>query len=102
MLVQAFVEFDRRHVPEKIRHWRGLGKDQNVPLMEEDTTEDDLTRNNDLVPWLCDRLALANSRRREQLQYWSENPCQLARDAWEAEERVWEEEMCQQSLKPWA
>lgn len=89
VLGQAFVEFDRRHVLEKIRHWRGLGKDQNATLMEEDTTEDDLTRKDDLVPWLCDRLALANSKRRSQLQYWSENPCQLAQGP---EERVGEEE----------
>lgn len=92
VLGQAFVEFDRRHVLEKIRHWRGLGKDQNATLMEEDTTEDDLTRKDDLVPWLCDRLALANSKRRSQLQYWSENPCQLAQDAREPEERIGEEE----------
>jgi RNA polymerase-binding transcription factor DksA len=89
---EAFVEFDRRHVLEKIRHWRGLGKDQNANLMEEDTTEDDLATKVDLVPWLCDRLALANSKQRVKLQYWSKNPCQLVPDSREPEERVWEEE----------
>jgi hypothetical protein len=69
---------DECHVAEKILQWRGLSKttyafDEDEapaapdnPHLTSQAIED--------CPWLCQRLARANTRRRDQLQYWARKP----------------------------
>ncbi len=76
----AFSTFDLGHVAEKVRQWRGLTKsDRNVHSGDEETAAEDMLVNRIAddcgdVWWLCQRLAAANTRRREQLKYWVEHP----------------------------
>jgi hypothetical protein len=73
---------DFKHVCEKVRQWYGLGK--SVASMsyepEEPASPDQIqarggidTELGEDVIVLCQRLANANTRRREQLQYWAEH-----------------------------
>lgn len=74
----SFTHADEQHVIEKILQWRALNKSglklefpNEVPKgyrIETDNTVED-------IAWFCQRLARGNTRRREQLQYWSDNPC---------------------------
>ncbi|KAF2969664.1 hypothetical protein GQX73_g3944 [Xylaria multiplex] len=77
-LNSAFELFDKSHVLEKVLHWRGLGKSvQNVHFSDEAVTPVDGTLNDQEIHdirWFCQRLAKANTRRREQLQYWQTHP----------------------------
>jgi hypothetical protein len=82
-LVFCFSTFDREHVFEKVRQWCGLTKSaENVSYEDEEPASPDKiqgrtdfdTECSEDVTVLCQRLANANTRRREQLQYWTDNP----------------------------
>ncbi|RWA09194.1 hypothetical protein EKO27_g5903 [Xylaria grammica] len=77
-LNSAFGIFDNSHILEKVTQWRGLGKSlQSVVFSDEavalvsDTLDYPEVRD---IRWFCQRLARANTRRREQLQYWKTHP----------------------------
>lgn len=78
-----FAEFDYEHIREKLRQWKGKSK----VIMDEEGKEETVTTAEDLdarksrklsasdqTEILCRRLAKANTRRREQLQYWIHHP----------------------------
>lgn len=74
----CFGDFDQDHIVEKILQWRGLTKSaQCIEFDEEEVArkENWLTGHyvEDIL-WFAQRLAGANTRRREQLQYWSDHP----------------------------
>lgn len=80
----CFGDFDQDHIVEKILQWRGLTKSaQCIEFDEEEVArkENWLTGHyvEDIL-WFAQRLAGANTRRREQLQYWSEHPYDPALD----------------------
>jgi hypothetical protein len=75
-------ESDFRHVCEKVQQWYGLGKsvasmsydvEETVSLDQIQAREDKDTELSEDVVALCQRLANANTRRREQFQYWVEH-----------------------------
>ncbi|KAI0538723.1 hypothetical protein GGR58DRAFT_467145 [Xylaria digitata] len=74
----AFEMFDNSHVLEKVLHWRGLSKSlQRINFSDEAVTPVNSALNDqDIhdIRWFCQRLAKANTRRREQLQYWKTHP----------------------------
>jgi hypothetical protein len=73
-LNEAFDRYDRLHVEEKIRSWRGQGTGtlaENEGVAPHTTHSED---SSDLPHWLSHRLGQANTRRRVQLQYWAEHP----------------------------
>ncbi len=74
--------YDTEHVFEKVRQWHGLSKSAiNVSHEDEEPAYLDLLKartafDSELgedISVLCYRLARANNRRREQLQYWTEH-----------------------------
>ncbi|KAI1822191.1 hypothetical protein F4861DRAFT_410031 [Xylaria intraflava] len=73
-----FGIFDYNHIFEKVLQWRGLNKSlQNVDFSIEDGAPVGNALNNQQIEdigWLCQRLARANTKRREQLQYWKSHP----------------------------
>ncbi|KAI0443545.1 hypothetical protein F4803DRAFT_307094 [Xylaria telfairii] len=77
-LSDAFGLFDEYHILEKVLEWRGLGKSlQSVIFSDEAvaTFNDTLDhREVERVRWFCQRLARANTRRRQQLRYWKNHP----------------------------
>ncbi|KAH0560048.1 hypothetical protein GP486_003435, partial [Trichoglossum hirsutum] len=70
--------FDESHVAEKVLQWRGLTKcGRSFEFNDEDVAPVGQGLIGDRVadtPWFCQRLARANTRRREQLQYWNDHP----------------------------
>lgn len=74
----GFRVSDENHVVEKVLQWRGLTKAEKNVIFEEEgvatTRESLITDGVDDILWFCQRLAQANTRRREQLQYWSTHP----------------------------
>lgn len=84
LLMSAYRGLDLCHVNEKVRQWRGLTKEANpVSLDEEIPAAEEARPSNDGiadVSWLCQRLADANVRRREQLHYWASHPYTPALD----------------------
>ena len=83
----GFRASDEKHIVEKVIQWRGLTKtDLGVEPAKEVVSEvangvvssDTFGRlNSDGVEdilWFCQRLARANTRCREQLQYWTDHP----------------------------
>lgn len=75
----AFGIFDERHIVEKILQWRGMTKSgKNITFEEEEgATEsppESMLESVKDISWLCQRLAQANTRRREQLRYWRDHP----------------------------
>ncbi|GAW16184.1 hypothetical protein ANO14919_056070 [Xylariales sp. No.14919] len=77
-LNDAFGIFDNSHILEKVTQWRGLGRSlQRVIFSDEavasvsDTLDYPEVQD---IRWFCQRLARANTRRREQLQYWKTHP----------------------------
>ncbi|KAF9777954.1 hypothetical protein IL306_004298 [Fusarium sp. DS 682] len=84
-LTNAFVCLDECHVVEKALQWRGLTKsaikfdidvESSAPL-------ESISREGGLedIFWLCQRLARANTRRREQLKYWTDHPYDFKNNA---------------------
>ncbi|OCL12216.1 hypothetical protein AOQ84DRAFT_360834, partial [Glonium stellatum] len=80
-------QFDREHVFEKVRQWNCITKSaENIPYEDEEPappdemkcrTDIDIECSEDLTV-LCQRIAGANTRRREQLQYWTHHPDNLS------------------------
>lgn len=72
-----FYDFDFRHVEEKLQEWKQQKKkvdDRELVV----TSEIIAGRSSDTDKTLIRRLANANTKRREQLFYWSEHPDRLA------------------------
>ncbi|KAL6359034.1 hypothetical protein LRP88_09232 [Fusarium phalaenopsidis] len=77
-LMVSFSKLDESHIIEKVLQWRGLTKsgqslncEDEAPAQERHSlTTDDV---GDIL-WYCQRLARANTRRREQLQHWANHP----------------------------
>lgn len=85
-LAFCLSRFDCKHVLEKVRQWNGLAKSAKDILYEDEepVSSDQIQGRTDLdidccedVTALCQRLANANTRRREQLQYWTGHPDNL-------------------------
>lgn len=80
----GFRTSDESHVAEKVLQWRGLTKSGLAVKFEEE--EPAPTGNNSTsdgmedILWFCQRLARANTRRREQLQYWTAHPYDPEKD----------------------
>jgi hypothetical protein len=81
--IAHYAEYDVRHVVEKLRQWEQQKKliphpDSEVDVSEQDpppyhvALEDFSDKRGDLIR----RLATANTKRREQLSYWSRHPDQ--------------------------
>ncbi|KAI1129558.1 hypothetical protein F5Y10DRAFT_150614 [Nemania abortiva] len=81
----AFGLFDENHVLEKVRQWRGLDKSlyldktslQRVIFPDENLARASCPVNYqgvEDIQWFCQRLARANTTRREQLQNWKTHP----------------------------
>ncbi|KAI2618440.1 hypothetical protein GGR54DRAFT_605477 [Hypoxylon sp. NC1633] len=80
----SFSTYDESHVLEKVLQWRGLTKnglavkfdDESVATigktLQSHGVED--------IMWFCQRLARANTRRREQLRYWVDHPYDYKQD----------------------
>ncbi|RYP17412.1 hypothetical protein DL765_004542 [Monosporascus sp. GIB2] len=81
----GFSSSDESHVLEKVLQWRSMTKsgrsfefeDENVAAIGKGLTNDQIEG----ILWFCQRLARANTRRREQLQYWIDHPCDSKQDA---------------------
>ncbi|KAK3360710.1 hypothetical protein B0T25DRAFT_602509 [Lasiosphaeria hispida] len=81
MLRRAFGSYEYNHIIEKVDQWRGQTKSsKKIDLVEEEAKEAGATEGpphlgscEDIV-WLCHRLAEANMRRREQMEYWLGHP----------------------------
>ena len=85
-LAFCLSRFDCEHVLEKVRQWNGLAKSaKNISYEDEEPlSSDQIQGRTDLdidccedITALCQRLANANTRRREQLQYWTGHPDNL-------------------------
>ncbi|KAJ4195585.1 hypothetical protein NW755_001746 [Fusarium falciforme] len=74
----CFSKLDESHAIEKILQWRGLTKSgQSLSCENEPPAEERHSLATDEVGnilWYCQRLARANTRRREQLRYWADHP----------------------------
>ncbi|EAW17234.1 C2H2 type zinc finger domain protein [Aspergillus fischeri NRRL 181] len=74
----CFGSSDEGHIVEKVLQWRGLTKSARcVEFEDEAVAPVGQAVTNDCVEdilWFCQRLAGANTRRREQLQYWTDHP----------------------------
>lgn len=70
--------YDLNHVTEKLRLWRGFAKDaQAIEFEDEIPAEPErgmTSEGTEDILWLCQRLADAGVRRREQLRYWVRKP----------------------------
>jgi hypothetical protein len=82
--VAPFRDFDLRHVEEKLQEWRQQKKkiDDGEPPATPEVVAD---RPSDSKGILIRRLAAANTKRREQLLYWSRHPDRLATEVGLAE-----------------
>ncbi|KAI8719837.1 C2H2-type domain-containing protein [Fusarium sp. LHS14.1] len=77
-LMVSFNKLDESHVIEKVLQWRGLTKsgqsfscENETPIQERHSLATDGVGD---ILWYCQRLARANTRRREQLQHWVNHP----------------------------
>ncbi|KAI0906062.1 hypothetical protein F4823DRAFT_627358 [Ustulina deusta] len=81
-LNDAFRLFDDNHVLEKVLQWRGLSKSQlGFTFSNENAAAgSDAPSHQEIkdIHWFCQRLARANTRRREQLRYWKSHPYDAA------------------------
>ena len=83
----GFSSFDENHVVEKVIQWRGLTKaERSVEFNEEDVAPIEGVGHLELcdvqdISWLCQRLGTANTRRREQFQYWASHPYDSERNS---------------------
>lgn len=78
-----FSEFDYMHICEKLQQWKGelkfiMGEEGKKEIA---TTAEDIKKRKNAVPspsdqteLLCRRLAISNTKRRDQLQNWANNP----------------------------
>ncbi|KAK3293389.1 uncharacterized protein B0H64DRAFT_211682 [Chaetomium fimeti] len=80
----GFRASDEDHVIEKVLQWRGLTKaEKRFDFEEEEAAPTENAPISDGVEdilWFCQRLARANTRRREQLQYWAAHPYDASKD----------------------
>ncbi|RMJ14895.1 hypothetical protein CDV36_005439 [Fusarium kuroshium] len=83
-LMVSFSKLDESHIIEKVLQWRGLTKsgqslscEDEAPAQERHSLETDDV---DDILWYCQRLARANTRRREQLQHWADHPYVSTKD----------------------
>ncbi|OQE34786.1 hypothetical protein PENCOP_c015G06953 [Penicillium coprophilum] len=76
--------FDETHILEKVLQWRGLTKSARCIDFEGEGVASigkGLRKYSvDDIMWYCKRLAAANTRRREQFQYWADNPYDSRQD----------------------
>lgn len=74
----GFGRSDETHVVEKVLQWRGLTKSaRGIDFEVEGVAPigQGLTMYSvEDILWFCQRLAVANTRRREQFQYWIDHP----------------------------
>lgn len=77
-LMGSFSKLDETHIIEKVLQWRGLTKsgqslsfEYEVPAEERNSLATDDVGD---ILWFCQRLARANTRRREQIQHWADHP----------------------------
>jgi hypothetical protein len=81
----SFSSSDESHIAEKVLQWRGLTKSgRSVKFEDEGVAPVGQGLSSDWVEdilWFCHRLAGANTRRREQLQYWTDHPYDPKQDA---------------------
>ncbi|RSL56987.1 hypothetical protein CEP54_008523 [Fusarium duplospermum] len=77
-LMASFSKLDESHIVEKVLQWRGLTKSGQSLSCEDETPAQErhslATVDVDDILWYCQRLARANTRRREQLQHWADHP----------------------------
>jgi len=88
-LHEAYSTIDKRHVAEKMRQWRGprggadcVGAEERAADVKQFLSEQaslaglqkECCEYEDIV-WLHQRLSKANTKRREQLEYWVKHPC---------------------------
>ncbi|RSL99813.1 hypothetical protein CEP52_009470, partial [Fusarium oligoseptatum] len=77
-LMVSFSKLDESHIVEKVLQWRGLTKSgQSLSCEDESPAQERhslATDDLDDILWYCQRLARANTRRREQLQHWADHP----------------------------
>jgi hypothetical protein len=87
-LIACFSSSDESHITEKVLQWRGLTKSgRMVEFEDEDVAPVVQVVTGGWVEdilWFCQRLARANARRREQLQYWTDHPYDPKQDATDA------------------
>ncbi|KAJ3580541.1 hypothetical protein NPX13_g20 [Xylaria arbuscula] len=84
--VDAATFFDIRHIGEKLRQWSRPARETSV-ISEKDEavsvkeiSERERNQSTKSLHYvLCRRLANANAQRREQLKFWTKNPCQMYR-----------------------
>lgn len=82
----GFRILDERHIIGKVTQWRGRANhDFDLQFEEEVASRVGTGKSSacDGVPdilWFCQRLARANTRRREQLQYWAAHPYDAQRN----------------------
>ncbi|KAJ5716894.1 hypothetical protein N7488_002540 [Penicillium malachiteum] len=83
-LVTAFTPLDESHILEKVLQWRGLTKSAcYIEFEEEEAAPVDQKFNAghiEDISWFCERLVRANTRRREQLQHWTDHPYDPSRE----------------------
>lgn len=74
ILSETFAQYDLLHVEEKVRFWRGLGKDSIAIPTKEEAVAAHAEEMSESQSWLHYRLSQANTKRRAQLQYWAKHP----------------------------
>ncbi|RTE78989.1 hypothetical protein BHE90_006511 [Fusarium euwallaceae] len=83
-LMVSFSKLDESHIIEKVLQWRGLTKSGQSLSCEDETPAQErhslATDDVDDILWYCQRLARANTRRREQLQHWADHPYVATQD----------------------
>ncbi|KAJ5721902.1 C2H2 type zinc finger domain protein [Penicillium malachiteum] len=83
-LATAFTSLDESHILEKVLQWRGLTKSgRDIEFEGEEVAPVNQTFNAghiEDISWFCERFARANTRRREQLQHWTDHPYDVTRE----------------------
>lgn len=91
-LSAGFSGADESHIVEKVLQWRGLTKSQQcIEFEDEDVApmgQESTNGCGEDILWFCQRLAAANTRRREQLQYWSDHPYDDPKEDWTSVARL--------------
>jgi hypothetical protein len=80
----GFSNLDESHIMEKVLQWRVLTRSGRNIEYENDIFapmgQGEASEWVEDIMWFCQRLARANTTRREQLQYWANNPCDPIHD----------------------